>query len=75
MAEGLISRERKDVVEMGWELDAAGLNISCNHFEASVSGFREFTKICNSGIQDSILLFLIGSHRSTTEIRSKIRPS
>lgn len=53
-SEGLISRERKDVVEMGGEVDGV-LNISCNHCEASLSGHAEFKKISNSGIHDSIL--------------------
>lgn len=71
MIGGLISRERKAAVEMGGEFDAGGLNISCSHFEASVSGFTEFKKICNSGIQDSILLFLIDSPMRTVKIRLK----
>lgn len=55
VCEGLVSRERKDVVEMGVELDEAS-NVSCNHCDASLSGHAEFKKISNSGIQDFISL-------------------
>ena len=49
-------------MEMGGEFDAGGLNISSNHFEASVSGHVEFKKTCNSGIQGSMLMFSIDYH-------------
>lgn len=44
-------------METGGEVDG-GLNISCNHCEASVSGHAEFKKTSNSGIQNSIFIWV-----------------